>query len=78
MIMINMLLLKNLIKVTSENFTGRLKKANLASKNDIANFDKRTDFDNKLKDVTSNKNELNEISRKLKHINKRINKKFHK
>ena len=33
--------------------------ANLASKSDISNFVKKTDFDNKLKDVTPNKNELN-------------------
>ena len=46
-------------KLTSENLTARLKQANLASKGDIVNFVKKTDFDNKLKDVTSNKNELN-------------------
>ena len=34
-------------KLTSENFTARLKQANLANKNDIANFIKK-DFDNKL------------------------------
>ena len=45
-------------KLTSEKFSARLKQANLASKNDIANFVKKTDFD-KLKNVTSNKNELN-------------------
>ena len=55
-------------KLTSENFTARLKQANLASKNDIANFVKKTDFDNKLKDGTSNKNELNELSKKVKAI----------
>ena len=38
-------------------FDSRLKWANLGNK---------TDFDNKLKDVTSNKNELNELSKKLK------------
>ena len=43
-------------KMTSENFTARLKKANLASKRDTANFVKKTDFGNKLKNVTSNKN----------------------
>ena len=53
-------------KLTSENFIARLKHANLASKNDIANFVKKTDFDEKLKTVTSNKNELNELSKKLK------------
>ena len=42
-------------KFTSENLTARLKQASLASKSDIANFVKKpTDFDNKLKDVTSN------------------------
>ena len=30
------------------NFAARLKQANLASKRDIANFVKKTDFDNKL------------------------------
>ena len=40
---------QELNKLTSENFTARLKQANLASKNDIANFIKKTDFDNNLK-----------------------------
>ena len=44
-------------KLISENFT--------ASKSDIANFVKKTDFDNEVKHVTSNKNELNELSKKL-------------
>ena len=39
---------------------------NLASKNVISNFIKTTDFDNK--DFTSNKNELNELSKKVKAI----------
>ena len=34
----------------------------------MANFVKKTDFDNKLKDVTSNKNELNELSKRFKAI----------
>ena len=55
MIMINILLLKNLAskKLTSENFTAGLKQANLASKNNISNFAEKTDFGNKLKNVTS-------------------------
>ena len=53
------IVVQEFIQLTSENFTARLKQANLASKNDIANFVKKTDFDNKLKTVTSNKNELN-------------------
>ena len=55
-------------KLTSENFAARLKQANLESKSDIANFVNMTDFINKLKDVTSNKNELNELSKKVKEI----------
>ena len=46
----------------------RLKQANLASKNDIVNFVKKADFDNKRKDVISNKNELNELSKNTKAI----------
>ena len=45
MIMINILLLKNL----SESSYARLKQANLASKNNIVDFVKKTDFDDKLK-----------------------------
>ena len=55
-------------KLTSKHFTARLKQANLVSKNDIANFVKKTDFDNKLKDVTSNKNEFKELSKKVNSI----------
>ena len=55
-------------KISSENFTARLKQANLASKSDIANFLKKTDFDNKLKGVRWSKNELNELSKKVKAI----------
>ena len=55
-------------KLTSENFAARLKQANLESKSNIANFVNMTDFINKLKDVTSNKNELNELSKKVKEI----------
>ena len=51
-------------KLITENFTARLKQVNLASKNDIDNFINKTDFYNRLKDVRSNKNELNELSKK--------------
>ena len=48
-----------LIKLTTENFAARLAQADLASKSDIADFVKKTDFDDKLwnlnKKVTSNK-----------------------
>ena len=36
-------------KLTAENFAARLAQANLASKNHMANFDKKKDFDDKLK-----------------------------
>ena len=36
-------------KLTAENFAARLGEGNLASKNDIANFVNKTDFDDKLK-----------------------------
>ena len=55
-------------KLMSENFAARLKQAYLASKSDIANFVNKTDFDNKLKDVASNKNELNKLSKKVKAV----------
>ena len=63
--MINILLLQ---KLTSKNFDVRFKQVNLARNSDIVNFAKKTDFDNKLKDVASNKNELNELSKKFKAI----------
>ena len=40
-----------------------LKRANLGSQSDIANFVNKADFNNKLKYVASNKNELNELSK---------------
>ena len=51
---------------TAKIFDLRLKQAHLTIKSDIANFVKKTDFDNKLTDVRSNKNELNELSKKFK------------
>ena len=56
----------------AESFTLKLARANLVSINDITIFVKKTDFDNKLKklnkNITSNKNELNELSEKVKAI----------
>ena len=43
-----------------------LKRANVASKSDTANFVNKTDFDNNLKYFVSCKNRLNELSKKLK------------
>ena len=66
-------------KLTSEIFSARLAKANLASKNDITDVVKKTDFDEKLRNlnenVTSNKakhilveNELNDLLEKVQVI----------
>ena len=38
-------------KLTADNFTARLAQANLPSKDDIANFVKKTDFDDELKNL---------------------------
>ena len=69
--MVNILLLQNFYKLTKEIFDLRLKRENLACQIDIVNFVNKTDFDNKLKDVTSNKNELNELSKKLERYQSR-------
>ena len=65
-------------KLTSDIFTANLAQANLARKNDFADFiKKKTAFDNKLKNlnknITSNKtkivlaeNELNKLLKKIK------------
>ena len=45
-----------------------MKRANLANKSGIANFVKKSSFDEKLKTVISNKNELNKLSKKVKAI----------
>ena len=49
----------------------RLKQANVASKSNVANFVNKTDFNNKREDVTSNKVELNKLSKKVKAISTR-------
>ena len=55
-------------KLISENFTAWLAQAKLASKNYFTNFLEKTDFDDELKklnkNVISNINELNELSKK--------------
>ena len=52
-------------KFTKDILDLRLKWANVAIKTDMANFNNDTDFDNKVKDVTWNKNGLNELSKKV-------------
>ena len=57
-------------KLTLENFASGLAQANLASKNDFVNFVKKTDFDDKLKNlnkkVTSNKTKHVLVENKVK------------
>ena len=59
-------------KLTAESFAARLAQAKLASKNDIANFVKKTDFDNKLKNlnkkITSNKTKHVLVANELKKL----------
>ena len=65
--------------LTSENFPARLAHANLASKTNISNFVKRTDFQDRLKNLNKNvisneaeqvlvENELNELSKNIELI----------
>ena len=49
MMMITILLIKNSVSQHQKKFAARLAQANLTSKSDIANFIKKTDFDDKLK-----------------------------
>ena len=49
-------------------FCCKIKTRTFIKKSDISNFVNNTDFDNKLKDIGSNKNELNELSKKVKKI----------
>ena len=51
-------------KLTAQKFAARLVQANLESKNDIANFVKKTDFDDKLKNLNK-KNTSNKIKHAL-------------
>ena len=49
--------------LTGENFAARLAQDNLATKSDIANFIRKTDFDNKVKNLNRKFN-----SNKTKHV----------
>ena len=51
----------------------------MANKSDVVNFAKKTDFDDKLKNAILNKNELNELSKKVGAISiKELAKRFDK
>ena len=65
-IMINILLLKNLRSYQQKILLQDYQKQILTSKNYIANFLKKTDFDNELQKL--NRNELNELIKKVKAI----------
>ena len=47
-------------KLIAEKLAAKLAQANLANKNDISNFVKKTNFDDKLKNVISKKKKKNE------------------
>ena len=75
-----------------ENFDEKLIRANLTSKNNVEDFVKKTDFDDRLTSnktkqvdadkkltypVTSHKKLINDLSREVKtNINKRVNKRI--
>ena len=52
-------------KLTPESFAERLKQANVARKSDIVNFLNKTDFNKQVKNVTSRKNQLSDLSKKV-------------
>ena len=49
------------IKLTAENFIARLAQTYLVTQSDIVNFVKKTDFDNEVQNITSNRNQLNKL-----------------
>ena len=67
---------KKINELTSENLPVRLKQGNKASKNDIADFVKQTDFGNKPKSinkkVTSNKTKQLAVEKKLSVLSNEI------
>ena len=90
--MINTILLTNLTDQKKENFDEKLIQANLTSKNNVEDFVKKTDFDDRLTSnktkqvdadkkltypVTSHTKLINDLSREVKtNINKRVNKRI--
>ena len=58
------------IKLTAKHFAARLPQANLASKSDIANFVKKADFDDKLKNVNKKLHQIKQsiYYLKMKHL----------
>ena len=58
--------------MTSEHFTAKLAQANLASKSDISNSVNKADFNDKLKSIISNKNELMNYQKKIKQCQQKV------
>ena len=58
--------------MTSEHFTARLAQANLATKSDISNSVNKADFNDKLKSIISNKNELMNYQKKIKQCQQKV------
>ena len=48
------IIIQEFYKLKTDNFTATLKQANLASKNDIGDSVKKTDFDDKIKHLNKN------------------------
>ena len=63
-------------KLAAENSAARLKQAKLATKADIADFVKKTDFDDKLKNrskkATSNKTKHLDVEKKLDDVSEKV------
>ena len=58
--------------MTSEHFTAKLAQAKLASKSDISNSVNKADFNDKLKSIISNKNELMNYQKKIKQCQQKV------
>ena len=75
-IMINILLTQEFNKLMTDSFAARLKQANLATNADIDDSIEKTDFDDKLKNlskkVTSNKTKHVEVENKLTDLTKKV------
>ena len=73
-----MWLLKNQIRTFYiRTFYCKTQTSKFSKQNDIVNLAKQTDFDNKLKNVKSNKNKLNELLKNAKYQQK-FNKRYDK
>ena len=62
--------------MTEDNFAARLAQTKLATKDDIADFIKETDFDQKIKninkEITSNKTKYVRVEKKLTELTNKV------